>query len=201
MLPLNNQPGRFARPPLPPRALRALPRHRPAPRGDRAEPAQPRVRDRRRARRARPTGAVDGVIVAHGSHSGGYALYLKGRRLHYAYNFVGTEITTVSAERRAARRRGRGAGSCSRRRRPARGDVALSTATCPSARRRSPAPRRSPTARRASPSASSPSTPICDAVDGRGEVPAGLLEKVVVTVAGRSRRDGAARNRADLAMQ
>jgi arylsulfatase A-like enzyme len=42
-------------------------------------------------------GDVDGIVVAHGSLSGGYALYLKGRRLHYAYNFVGTETTTVSA--------------------------------------------------------------------------------------------------------
>jgi arylsulfatase len=42
-------------------------------------------------------GDLDGVIVAHGSLSGGYALYLKNRRLHYAYNFVGTETTTVSA--------------------------------------------------------------------------------------------------------
>ena len=43
-------------------------------------------------------GPVDGVIVAHGSHSGGYAAYLKGRRLHFAYNFVGTDITVVAAE-------------------------------------------------------------------------------------------------------
>jgi arylsulfatase len=42
-------------------------------------------------------GAVDGVVVGHGSLSGGYALYLKDRRLHYHYNFVGTEHTTVSA--------------------------------------------------------------------------------------------------------
>ena len=44
-----------------------------------------------------PTGDTDGVIVAHGSHAGGYVVYLRDRRLHYAYNFVGTEITTVSA--------------------------------------------------------------------------------------------------------
>ena len=40
---------------------------------------------------------MDGAIVAHGSHSGGYALYLQGRRLHFAYNYVGTDITVVSA--------------------------------------------------------------------------------------------------------
>jgi len=42
-------------------------------------------------------GDVDGVIVAHGSHAGGYALYIAGRRLHYVYNFLGAEITTASA--------------------------------------------------------------------------------------------------------
>jgi len=30
-------------------------------------------------------------------HAGGYSLYLKGRRLHYAYNFLGALVTTVSA--------------------------------------------------------------------------------------------------------
>ncbi|HVV38379.1 MAG TPA: arylsulfatase [Acidimicrobiales bacterium] len=42
-------------------------------------------------------GSVDGVIVAHGSVAGGYVLYLKDRRLHYSYNFVGTQLTTVNA--------------------------------------------------------------------------------------------------------
>jgi len=39
----------------------------------------------------------DGVIVAHGGHSGGYALYVQGRRLHYVNNLLGAQITTVSA--------------------------------------------------------------------------------------------------------
>ena len=42
-------------------------------------------------------GDVDGMIAAIGSHAGGWALYLKGRRLHYTYNYLGAEITTVSA--------------------------------------------------------------------------------------------------------
>jgi arylsulfatase len=42
-------------------------------------------------------GPTDGVIVAHGSHAGGYVAYVQDRRLHYAYNFVGTEITTIAA--------------------------------------------------------------------------------------------------------
>jgi arylsulfatase len=41
---------------------------------------------------------LDGVVVAHGAHSGGYGLYVRDRRLHYTYNFVGTTVTTVSSE-------------------------------------------------------------------------------------------------------
>src|SRR6185503_8566623 len=42
-------------------------------------------------------GPCDGVLVGHGGHSGGYALYLQGRRLHYVNNFLGAELTTISA--------------------------------------------------------------------------------------------------------
>lgn len=34
---------------------------------------------------------VKGVIFAHGSRFGGHALYVKNRRLHYVYNFLGIE--------------------------------------------------------------------------------------------------------------
>jgi arylsulfatase A-like enzyme len=43
-------------------------------------------------------GPTDGVLVAHGGHGGGYALYVAGRRLHYVNNTLGSSITTVSAE-------------------------------------------------------------------------------------------------------
>ncbi|MDP1793098.1 MAG: sulfatase-like hydrolase/transferase, partial [Acidimicrobiales bacterium] len=46
---------------------------------------------------ASPDTPVDGVIVSHGSVAGGYALYIKGRRLHFTYNFVGTTVTTIAA--------------------------------------------------------------------------------------------------------
>jgi arylsulfatase len=42
-------------------------------------------------------GNCDGIIVCHGGHAGGYALYLKGRRLHYVYNFLGSFSTVISA--------------------------------------------------------------------------------------------------------
>jgi arylsulfatase len=41
---------------------------------------------------------ADGVIVSHGGGAGGYALYLKDRRLHWAYNWLGSSVTTVSAD-------------------------------------------------------------------------------------------------------
>ena len=55
VLPLNNQPGPLRRPALPARPLRVPRRDRPAARGDRAEPPEPLVRHRRRARRPRAT--------------------------------------------------------------------------------------------------------------------------------------------------
>ena len=112
VLPLNNQPGRFGDRPLPARALRVLPGDRSAARGGGAEPARPRASSWRRRSTCPPTGAVDGTIVAHGGHSGGYAVYLQGRRLHYAYNFLGTEITVVAAEVELPGGERRGARSC-----------------------------------------------------------------------------------------
>ena len=36
-----------------------------------------------------PAPGAEGVLFAHGSPFGGHALYVKGNRLHYVYNFVG----------------------------------------------------------------------------------------------------------------
>jgi len=38
------------------------------------------------------------VIVAHGSHAGGYVVFIDEGRLHFTYNYVATEISTVVAE-------------------------------------------------------------------------------------------------------
>ncbi len=40
---------------------------------------------------------AEGVLVAQGGSSGGYSLYLKDRRLHYAYNYLGVERFQVSS--------------------------------------------------------------------------------------------------------
>ena len=95
-LPLNNQPGRF-----PDR------RHR----RDRYEyqagigvlPASlaPNLRNRGFRITAEldvPAQGGDGVIMSHGGGAGGYALYLQDRRLHWTYNWLGAQVTTISSE-------------------------------------------------------------------------------------------------------
>ena len=39
----------------------------------------------------------DGVIVSHGSSSGGYAVYIKDRRLHYVHNLLGASVYHVGS--------------------------------------------------------------------------------------------------------
>jgi len=97
VLPLNNQPGRF-----PDRRHRRQ-HYELHPGVGLPEAIAPNLKGRAFVVAAElevpaPGGDVDGVLVAHGSHAGGYVLYVRGRRLHYTYNFVGTDLTTVSAD-------------------------------------------------------------------------------------------------------
>jgi arylsulfatase len=41
---------------------------------------------------------TNSVIVSHGGHAGGYAVFIDDDRLHFTYNYVATDITTVVAE-------------------------------------------------------------------------------------------------------
>ena len=97
VLPLNNQPGKFGD-----RRFRRDRYVYPAQIGSIPESMAPNLRNRAFSIAASLTIPAerdcDGVIVAHGGHSGGYALYLADRRLHYVNNFLGAEITTISAE-------------------------------------------------------------------------------------------------------
>jgi arylsulfatase len=97
VLPLNNQPGRY-------RDRRFRRDHyvfRPGI-GSLPETMAPNLRNRafsiEAALHLPARSACDGVIVAHGGHSGGYALYIHDRRLHYVNNLLGAEITTITAE-------------------------------------------------------------------------------------------------------
>jgi arylsulfatase A-like enzyme len=38
-----------------------------------------------------PKGGAEGVLVCHGSNAGGYALFVKGNKLHYVHNYVGAQ--------------------------------------------------------------------------------------------------------------
>ncbi|GGV06636.1 arylsulfatase [Streptomyces litmocidini] len=42
---------------------------------------------------------AEGVLYAHGGVAGGHSLYVKDHRLHYAYNWVGTTLQVVHADR------------------------------------------------------------------------------------------------------
>src|SRR5690606_35181656 len=49
---------------------------------------------------------AEGVLVAQGGSSGGYSLYIKDKKLHYAYNYLGVQqfhLATTSATPRGHR--------------------------------------------------------------------------------------------------
>ena len=96
VLPLNNQPGRHGD-----RRAR-LDRYVYHPGiGTLPEAVAPNLRNRGfhllaeldRGERA----SADGVVVAHGGPQGGYAVYIRGNRLHYVHNLLGASVVTVSA--------------------------------------------------------------------------------------------------------
>jgi arylsulfatase len=43
-------------------------------------------------------GGAGGTLVAHGSHAGGYIAYVDAGRLYFAYNHLGSALTTIGAE-------------------------------------------------------------------------------------------------------
>jgi arylsulfatase len=145
-------------------------------------------------------GTVEGVIVAHGSHSGGYALYLAGRRLHYAYNFLGAELTTIDASvdlppgpivaYAAFTSDGHFAG-----------DMQLRYDDVPVAQGRIPRTTPITYGMHGFAVGYQGSGPVTDACPGKFEITPGVLRRVVVEVVGRRHRDAAGEQRAGLAMQ
>jgi arylsulfatase A-like enzyme len=199
VLPLNNEPVKF-----PDRRFRRE-RHELYPGiGPLPELIAPNLRNRGFVIAAALTvpaeGDVAGAIVAHGSHSGGYALYVKDRRLHFVYNFVGTEITIVSASVELP------AGEVEAKvvvTKDAAGawDVALSYGDVPVGE--GTVPRRTPiTYGMIGFSVGyQPGGSICPALEGRAEMTPGVLGKVVIEAEGRPQRDPAKELRKDLATQ
>ena len=96
VLPLNNQPGVFGDTRYRRQRYEFLGQVGPL-----AEAIAPNLKHRSfviAAELVPPAGPFTGVIAAHGSHAGGYVLFVKDARLHFTYNFVATQITTVAAE-------------------------------------------------------------------------------------------------------
>ncbi|MEQ1785781.1 MAG: arylsulfatase [Acidimicrobiales bacterium] len=199
VLPLNNQPGKFGDRRYRRERYELYPGIGPLP-----EAVAPNLRGRAFMMAAAldvpAAGPVEGTIVAHGSHSGGYALYLQGRRLHFAYNFVGTTTTVVSAsvELPVGQHEARvvvstGADGAS--------DVALFYGDVPVGE--GTIPRRTPVTYGMTGFAVGyqPGAAICPALQGRAEITPGVLSKVVIIPEGRPRRDAAKEVRKDLATQ
>jgi arylsulfatase A-like enzyme len=44
-----------------------------------------------------PKGGAEGVIICHGSNIGGYSLFIKDKKLHYAHNYVGADEYSVAS--------------------------------------------------------------------------------------------------------
>ena len=86
-----------------------------------------------------PDDGADGVIVGHGSHAGGYVVFLRNGRLHFTYNHLGTTLTTVAAEVVLPTVRSWPASS-SRPPGPMPGTSTSATATCPWGRATFPGP-------------------------------------------------------------
>jgi len=202
VLPLNNQPGRFAD-----RRHRRNRHELHAGIGSLPEAIAPNLRGRRFFIAAEldvpATGDVEGAIVAHGSHSGGFVMFLRCRRLHYAYNFLGTEITVASAS--VALPPGpvvvRVAFTPTASKPGSGGDIALFYGDVPVGEA---------TIARTTPLTYGshgfavgyqPGGPICAALPGRAEITPGVLGRVVIESEARPPRDAAARTRVDLATQ
>ena len=145
-------------------------------------------------------GAVDGTIVAHGSHSGGYVLYLAGRRLHYAYNFLGRDYTAISASvdlppgpivARAVFTSNGAFG----------GELQLYYDDVPVGQGHIAQTTPITYGMHGFAVGYQPSGSVTDACPGKFEIASGVLRRVVVEVVGRRHRDAAGEERAGLAMQ
>ncbi len=199
VLPLNNQPGFFADP----RYRRD--RHEfVGATGPLPEALAPNLKNRSFVVAAElvppPSGVLNGVIVAHGSHAGGYVLFVEDDRLHFTYNYVATEITTVTAEaaipslpvvlKVAFTRTGSG------------GDVELFYGDVPVGQGHIPTTTPLTYGTPGFAVGFQPAGPINPGLAGRAELPPSVLRRVVVEASGRDPiRDALAASRVDLATQ
>ncbi|MBI1817398.1 MAG: arylsulfatase [Deltaproteobacteria bacterium] len=199
VLPLNNQPGRFGDTRFRRERYTFFPGISSIP-----ETMAPNLRNRPfqlfASLRVPAQGDCDGVIIGHGGHCGGYALYLAGRRLHYVNNLLGAQLTTISASvelpvgdvlaRATFTPTGRFAG-----------DLELWYGDVPVGRGH--IPHTTPISYGVDPFAVGYQrmTPIAPALRGTAAITPGVLDHVVVEVTGKAYRDPAREDRARLATQ
>jgi arylsulfatase A-like enzyme len=199
VLPLNNQPGLFGDPRYRRNRYEFLGQVGPL-----TEALAPNVKNRSFVIAAELVPQSDqelsGVIAAHGSHAGGYVLWIDDGRLHFTYNFVATQITTITAEavlpsepltvRAVFTRTGAG------------GDVELFYGDVPVASGQIP---RTTPLTYGTPGFAvgfQPAGPIDPRLRGRAELPSPVLRRVVMETSGRDPiRDALLESRVDLATQ
>jgi arylsulfatase len=145
-------------------------------------------------------GPCDGIVVCHGGSSGGYALHLADRRLHYVNNLLGADITTITAEvelpagavvvRATFVPTGR-----------LQGDLELWYGDVPVGRGHIAAT--TPLTYGVEPFSVGEQrmTPIVSGLVGRAALPAGVLDSVVIEAVGPPHRDPEGEQRAALAIQ
>jgi arylsulfatase len=199
VLPLNNQPGRFGDPRYRRDRYEYLGQVGPL-----AEALAPNLKNRSFVIAAEIVPASDrlptGVIVAHGSHAGGYVLFLHDGRLHFTYNYVATQITTITAEvtlpsepltvKAVFTRTGAG------------GDLELFYGDVPVGRGEIPTTTPLTYGTPGFAVGFQPAGPINPALGGRAELPPTMLRRVVIETSGRDPiRDSLVESRVDLATQ
>lgn len=199
VLPLNNEPGRFGDS----RFVRDRYLYHPATSAI-PEAMAPNLRGRPyeilAALQVPAEGDCDGVIVCHGAHTGGYALYVQDRRVRFVHNLLGADLQRVGAEvelpagpvlvRLRFTPTGRTAGTVELY----YGDVPVGSGALRAT---------TPVTFGFAPFCigAQPAGPIAPELVGRAALPAGVLDHVVIEVAGRPSRDPAAEERAARAMQ
>ncbi len=45
-----------------------------------------------------PEGGAEGVLIAQGGNTGGYAFFMKDQRLHFVHNYLGRDVFTVTSD-------------------------------------------------------------------------------------------------------
>jgi hypothetical protein len=142
----------------------------------------------------------DGVVVAHGGPSGGYAVYVKQRRLHYVHNLLGSSVYDIGAsvELPAGRTAARVVFTPTGR---LRGDIQLFYDDLPVGEGHLPRTTPFTYGMHGFTVGHQRGAAVCDGYVAPAVMAPGVLRRVVIEGIGRSYRDPVAEERAALAQQ